>query len=64
MEEDQAALRDDRAAEALADVLLPDDGRAAGWPLGGQIAAGIDPVAGGAEELRPVLCKGAGGQPG
>src|SRR5262245_14468330 len=51
MEKDQAALRDNGCAEALADVLFPNDRRPSRRPLRGQIGSGVDTVARGSEKL-------------
>ena len=58
MEENQAAVGDDGAAEPLADVFFPNDRRAAGGERIRNVVAGIDAVAVGPEELRPVGAEG------
>src|SRR6184192_2023195 len=54
VKENQFARHNGGPAKALADILLPDDGRAFLRPVGGNVVAGINPVSGRAEELRPV----------
>src|SRR5262245_23495700 len=61
MEQDQAALRDHRSAESLADVPFPNHRRAGRGPFRGQIATRVDAVTRGYQELGPVLRGGAGG---
>src|SRR5207249_2276018 len=54
VEEDRLAIGDDRAAEALADVFLPEDLGASGREGFDQIGSRIASIAGGPEELGPI----------
>src|ERR1051325_5790529 len=54
MEENNFPQRHDRAAEALADLPLPNDRRPFFWPAFGEVGGGVSAVAVGAEKLRPV----------
>src|SRR5207244_4068704 len=54
MEEDDAILNDDRAAESLADRPAPDHAWSRSAPYFSQGRSVIDAVAAGTEDLRPV----------
>src|SRR5712671_1407433 len=54
MEQNQFAGGNRRAAEALTDLFVPEDGRSFFWPGDRQIAAGINAVAQRTKKLRPV----------
>src|SRR5579859_6643637 len=60
MKQDQLVLRHGRAAEAVTDALLPDHARTFLGPGFSEVAAGINAVAGRAEELRPVTAMANG----